>query len=756
VSTGNTAADTDTQSTPHEKVPSGAIREEYEKLVEEVRKHRFAYYQEDAPLISDAEFDELFRRLETLEAMHPELVSNDSPTQEVGGEVSAAFAAVEHLQRMYSLEDVFSLEELEAWIAKAEASVAKLGNGAAGPDWLTELKIDGLAVNLLYRDGKLVRAATRGDGYTGEDITHNVLTIKEIPQQLTGGTYPAEMEVRGEVFIPSKAFAEFNAALIEAGKAPLANPRNAAAGSLRQKDPAETAKRPLRMYVHGIGAREGLETVSQSDTYRQLAEWGLPTSPYFEVLHSLQEVLDFIKRYGDKRHSLTHEIDGIVVKVDDFATQRALGYTSRVPRWAVAYKYPPEEVHTKLLDIAVNVGRTGRVTPYGVMEPVKVAGSTVAMATLHNQDVVKAKGVKIGDIVVLRKAGDVIPEIVGPVLALRDQQDPPVRDFVMPTECPSCGTPLAPGKEGDVDIRCPNSRSCPAQLRERVFHVASRGAFDIEALGWEAAIALTQPAEPETPPLTSEATLFRLTREDLADVRIRREKRSKGVATGEFELVPYFYTKGTAKTPSKPTATTEKLFTELEKAKTQPLWRVLVALSIRHVGPRASRALATAFGSMDAIRQASEEELAHVDGVGPVIAAALKEWFAEDWHCEIVDTWAEDGVRMRDEQDESTPRTLEGLTIVVTGSLEGFSRDEAKEAILIRGGKAAGSVSKNTSYVVAGENAGTKLDKAEQLGVPVLDEDGFRELLANGPVASSPDDAGTGDDPEDGGEGQPE
>ena len=641
MSTGNTAEDTATDSTPQEstgQVPSGAVREEYENLVEEVRKHRFAYYQQDAPTISDAEFDELFRRLESIEAMHPELVSNDSPTQEVGGEVSAAFAAVEHLQRMYSLEDVFSLEELEAWIAKAEAGVAKLGNGSAGPTWLTELKIDGLAVNLLYRDGKLVRAATRGDGYTGEDITHNVLTIKEIPQQLTGDNFPAEMEVRGEVFIPSQAFAEFNEALIEAGKAPLANPRNAAAGSLRQKDPAETAKRPLRMYVHGIGAREGLETASQSDTYRQLAAWGLPTSPYFELLGSLKDVLGFIKRYGDKRHSLAHEIDGIVVKVDDFATQRALGYTSRVPRWAVAYKYPPEEVHTKLLDIAVNVGRTGRVTPFGVMEPVKVAGSTVGMATLHNQDVVKAKGVKIGDIVVLRKAGDVIPEIVGPVLALRDQQDPPVRDFVMPTECPSCGTTLAPGKEGDVDIRCPNSRSCPAQLRERVFHVASRGAFDIEALGWEAAIALTQPAEPETPPLTSEATLFRLTREDLADVRIRREKRSKGVGTGEFELVPYFFSKGTAKSPSKPTATTEKLFTELEKAKTQPLWRVLVALSIRHVGPRASRALATAFGSMAAIRQASEEDLAHVDGVGPVIAAALKEWFAEDWHREIVDT----------------------------------------------------------------------------------------------------------------------
>ncbi|MGM9473564.1 NAD-dependent DNA ligase LigA [Pseudarthrobacter sp. YS3] len=736
VPAGKTAASTDDPTGP-DHVPSGSVREEYENLADLVRKYRFAYYQEDEPLVSDAEFDTLFRRLEEIEALHPELVANDSPTQEVGGEVSAAFAAVEHLQRMYSLEDVFSLEELEAWITKAEASVARIGNGTAGPAWLTELKIDGLAVNLLYRDGKLVRAATRGDGTTGEDITHNVLTIKEIPQELTGTGFPPEMEVRGEVFIPSKAFAEFNEALIEAGKAPLANPRNAAAGSIRQKDPAETAKRPLKMFVHGIGAREGLETQSQSQTYAAMENWGLPVSPYFEVLGSLEEILAFIKRYGDKRHSLMHEIDGIVVKVDDLATQRALGYTTRVPRWAVAYKYPPEEVHTKLLDIAVNVGRTGRVTPFGVMEPVKVAGSTVGMATLHNQDVVKAKGVKIGDIVVLRKAGDVIPEIVGPVLALRDQQDPPVRDFVMPTECPSCGTPLAPGKEGDVDIRCPNSRSCPAQLRERVFHLAGRGAFDIEALGWEAAIALTQPAEPDVPPLTTEAALFDITPEDLANVRIRREKRSKGVATGEFELVPYFFSKGTAKSPSKPTANTEKLFKELEKAKSQPLWRLLVALSIRHVGPRASRALAQTFGSMDAIRNASEEDLAHVDGVGPTIAAALKEWFAEDWHLEIIDRWAAAGVRMEDERDESTPRTLEGLTIVVTGSLPNFSRDEAKEAILVRGGKAAGSVSKNTSYVVAGENAGTKLDKAEQLGVPVLDEDGFRELLANGPAAAA-------------------
>ncbi|GAA4042555.1 NAD-dependent DNA ligase LigA [Arthrobacter methylotrophus] len=710
-------------------VPTESVREEYENLADLVRKYRYAYYQEDAPTVSDAEFDSLYRRLEELEALHPELVSNDSPTQEVGGEVAAAFAAVPHLQRMYSLEDVFSLDELETWVRRAEASVEKLGTTASRVAWLTELKIDGLAVNLLYRDGKLVRAATRGDGTTGEDITHNVLTIKEIPRQLSGGGFPSEVEIRGEVFIPSKAFAEFNEALIQAGKAPLANPRNAAAGSLRQKDPAETAKRPLRMFVHGIGAREGLASVSQSETYKLLGEWGLPISPYLKVLGSLEEVLDFIKHFGEHRHDLLHEIDGIVVKIDDFATQRALGYTSRVPRWAVAYKYPPEEVHTKLLDIQVNVGRTGRVTPYGVMEPVKVAGSTVEMATLHNQDVVKAKGVMIGDIVVLRKAGDVIPEIVGPVLALRDQQDPPVREFVMPTECPSCHTPLAPAKEGDVDIRCPNAKSCPSQLRERVFHVASRGAFDIEALGWEAAIALTQPEEPETPPLRNEAALFSLRPEDLADVRIRREKRSKGVGTGTFELVPYFYSKATAKTPSKPTATTEKLFKELEKAKTQPLWRVLVALSIRHVGPTASRALATALGSMDAIRAASEEELANVDGVGPTIAAALKEWFAVDWHREIVDSWAAAGVRMVDERDAGVQRNLEGLTIVVTGSLPTLSRDEAKEAIIIRGGKAAGSVSKNTSYVVAGENAGTKLDKAEQLGIRVLDEDGFKALL---------------------------
>ncbi|TKV27863.1 NAD-dependent DNA ligase LigA [Arthrobacter sp. NamB2] len=710
--------------------PSDQLREEYAQLAEEIRAHRIAYYQDAAPTVSDAEFDVLFRRLEELEALHPELVSNDSPTQEVGGEVSAAFTPVDHLARMYSLEDVFSLDELRAWLDRASAGVEQRSPGAR-VSWLTELKIDGLAVNLLYRKGELVRAATRGDGVTGEDITHNVLTIASIPRHLAGSDHPQEVEVRGEVFFPTKEFGQLNERMVAAGKAPFANPRNAAAGSLRQKDPAMTAERPLDMYVHGIGARTGLAAETQSETYDLLKAWGLPTSPYYKVLQTQDEILDYIAHFGEHRHDLLHEIDGIVIKVDSFALQRALGHTSRVPRWSVAYKYPPEEVNTKLLDILVNVGRTGRVTPFGLMEPVKVAGSTVGMATLHNQEVVKAKGVMIGDIVVLRKAGDVIPEIVGPVLALRDKQDPPVREFVMPTECPSCGTPLQPAKEGDVDIRCPNARSCPSQLRERVFHLAGRGAFDIEALGYEAAIALTQPAEPVIPPITTEAEIFDLTPEKLADVKIERDKKVKGVVTGR-ELVPYFYSRGTAKKPSEPSATTRKLFTELEKAKKQPLWRVLVALSIRHVGPTASRALATAFGSMERIRTASEEELANVDGVGPTIAAALKEWFAEDWHREIVDRWAAAGVRMEDEVDESAPRTLEGLTIVVTGSLQRYNRDEAKEAIITRGGKASGSVSKNTSYVVAGENAGTKLEKAEALGIPVLDEDGFIALLQNG------------------------
>lgn len=706
------------------------IKEHYAQLVDRVRAARQSYYVNDAPTISDADYDALYRELEKLEAQHPELVANDSPTQEVGGEASAAFAPVTHLARMYSLEDVFSLDELGAWLDRAETNAQEMTG--ARPAWLTELKIDGLAVNLLYRKGKLVRAATRGDGTTGEDVTHNVLTIASIPTQLAGSNHPEEIEIRGEVFISSADFKALNEQMVEQGKAPFANPRNAAAGSLRQKDAALTAERPLSMFVHGIGFRTGLHIITQFEAYTQLQEWGLPVSPYSQLLTSRSEILEFIATYGEKRHSLVHEIDGIVIKVNDFSTQERLGYTSRVPRWAVAYKYPPEEVNTKLLDIRVGVGRTGRVTPFGVMEPVKVAGSTVEMATLHNQDVVKAKGVLIGDTVVLRKAGDVIPEIVGPVVALRDGSE---REFVMPTDCPSCGQPLAPAKDGDVDIRCLNARSCPAQLTERVNHLAGRGAFDIEALGYEAAKALTSPAAPGQAPLISEAFLFDLTAEDLADVRIEREKKVKGEPTGKTELVPYFYTRGTAKKPSAPTRNTEKLFEQLEKAKTQPLWRVLVALSIRHVGPTAARALATEFGSMDAIREASEERLAGVDGVGSTIASSLKEWFAEDWHREIVDRWAAAGVRMEDERDASIERTLEGLTIVVTGTLARFTRDSAKEAIIVRGGKASGSVSKKTSYLVAGESAGSKLDKAEQLGVTVLDEEGFEALLMQGPDA---------------------
>lgn len=710
------------------------IRDEYAQLIDDVRDARRAYYTDDAPTISDAAYDALYRRLEEVEALYPELVANDSPTQEVGGEASSAFAPVTHRARMYSLEDVFSDEELRAWLTKAQENSQAISG--KNPTWLTELKIDGLAVNLLYRNGALVRAATRGDGTTGEDVTHNVRTIATIPQRLSGQNHPEEIEIRGEVFISSADFKALNEKIVAEGKNPFANPRNAAAGSLRQKDAAVTAQRPLSMYVHGIGSSQGLGIETQSEVYELLASWGLPVSPYTETFTAVEDIFAYIERYGQQRHSLVHEIDGIVIKINDFATQRQLGYTSRVPRWAVAYKYPPEEVNTKLLDIQVDVGRTGRVTPYGVMEPVLVSGSTVEHATLHNQDVVKAKGVLIGDTVVLRKAGDVIPEIVGPVVALRDGSE---REFVMPTLCPSCGSPLAPGKEGDVDLRCTNPQSCPAQLTERIYYAASRAAFDIEALGFEAAKALTAPAEPAEPPLRSEAFLFDLTEEDLREVKIEREKKVKGVGTGKTELVPYFWSKGTAKRPSAPTKNTRNLFVELQKAKQQPLWRVLVALSIRHVGPTAARALATEFGSMDAIRAADRDRLAAVDGVGSTIADSIINWFAVDWHAEVVNRWAQAGVRMQDERDESIERTLEGVTVVVTGTLNDFTRDSAKEAIIVRGGRASGSVSKKTHFVVAGASAGSKLDKAESLGITVLDEDGFKKLLTQGSSAFEPD-----------------
>ena len=688
----------DATATAEQAPPPPEARRRATDLVEEIRGHQFAYYVRDAPTVSDGEYDALLRELESIEEQHPGLRTPDSPTQTVGGTFSTEFAAVDHLERMLSLDNAFSAEELVGWAARVERDA-----GGAEVHYLCELKIDGLAISLLYEDGRLTRAATRGDGRTGEDVTHNVRTIEGVPHRLDGDGHPSRVEVRGEVFFPVAGFEELNARLVEAGRPPFANPRNAAAGSLRQKDPKVSASRPLRMLVHGLGFHEGLSVLRQSQAYELMASWGLPTSTHTRVLTTIPEVEQYVRHHGEHRHSVEHEIDGVVVKVDEVGVQRRLGSTSRAPRWAIAYKSPPEEVTTELLDIRVNVGRTGRVTPYGVMQPVRVSGSTVEMATLHNADEVARKGVLIGDTVVLRKAGDVIPEIVGPVVDLRDGTE---RAFVMPTHCPSCGTALRPEKEGDKDIRCPNTRSCPSQLHERLFHVAGRGAFDVEALGWEAAGALL-----EAGVLEDEGRLFDLTDEQLLGVPLFTRKDGGLSANGR------------------------RLLDNLARAKGQPVWRVLVALSIRHVGPTAARALAQHFGSVPRVFAADVEELAAVDGVGPVIAEAVHAWWAVDWHREVVERWAAAGVRMEDERDESVPRTLEGLTVVVTGSLTGFSRDQAREAILTRGGKAAGSVSKKTSYVVVGDAPGSKADKAADLGVPVLDEDGFRALLDGGPDA---------------------
>jgi DNA ligase (NAD+) len=645
------------------------------------------------------------RRLEELEEQFPELRTPDSPTQKVGGAVSTEFTAVDHLEPMMSLDNAFSFEELESW----KARLAR--DGVADPAMLCELKVDGLAINVLYEQGRLVRATTRGDGRTGEDVTPNVRTIGNVPHRLTGTDeypVPALVEVRGEVFLPVAAFERLNEAMTDAGKPMFANPRNAAAGSLRQKDPRVTATRALAMVCHGLGAREGFTPTAQSESYAALKAWGLPTSDRAKVLPDLEAVEEFIAYYGDHRHDVEHEIDGVVIKVDDVTLQRRLGSTSRAPRWAIAYKYPPEEVNAKLLAIEVNTGRTGRVTPFGVMEPTRVAGSTVERATLHNAHEVRRKDVRPGDTVILRKAGDVIPEIVGPVLPLRPEG---LAEWVMPTTCPSCGTELVQQKEGDKDLRCPNHQKCPAQLLDRVFHVAGRGAFDIEGLGSEAAWALL-----EAGVIEDEGDVF-----DLDEAKLLRAPL--------FTRAPK---KGEGDQPVL-SANGQRLLDNLVAAKDRPLWRVVVGLSIRHVGPTAARALATEFGSMQAIEEADLDKLAAAEGVGPTIAEAVVEWFGVDWHRDIVRKWREAGVRMEDERDASTPRTLEGLSIVVTGSLVDFSRDQAKEAILARGGKAASSVSKKTDFVVVGDSPGSKYDKAVQLGVPVLDEDGFRVLLSDGP-----------------------
>ena len=773
-----------------------AARERHSALATEVADHQFRYYVLDTPVLSDGQFDELWRELEGLEEQYPDLVTADSPTQKVGSRFATEFAAHDHLERMQSLDNAFSDEELRTW---AERVGREVGDGI---HYLCELKIDGLAVNLLYENGKLVRALTRGDGRTGEDVTLNMRTLVEVPEQLTGTAefpVPELIEVRGEVYFRLEDFQALNTSLVEAGKPPFANPRNTAAGSLRQKDPRVTASRNLRLICHGLGKREGFSPDRLSHAYDALRAWGLPVSERTKIVQGIDQVIAHVQYWGEHRHDIEHEIDGVVVKVDEVALQRRLGSTSRAPRWAIAFKYPPEEVTTKLLDIQVNVGRTGRVTPFAEMEPVVVAGSTVSLATLHNADEVRRKGVLIGDRIVIRKAGDVIPEVLGPIVDVRDGTE---RQFVMPTHCPECGTELAQQKVGDVDIRCPNARSCPAQLRERLFHIAGRGAFDIEALGYKAATALL-----EAGVVADEGDVFSLTEDDLLQVDLFRTKAGVLSANGR------------------------KLLENLEKAKDQPLWRVLVGLSIRHVGPTAAQALAREFGSLDAIEEAaaraaeetekagveitsdgsaddsgsdgsaddsgsdgsaddsgsdgsaddadpevraaetdaSPEEVADAEeeaavaaakaerdaarakakavaaalapiaggeGVGPTIAAALRDWFTVDWHREVVAKWRAAGVRMVDEVDESIPRTLEGLSIVITGSMAGWSRDEAKEAIAARGGRAAGSVSKKTAFLVAGDAPGSKYDKALDLGVPILDEAGLGVLLASGPEAA--------------------
>jgi len=715
--------------------PDPGVAQEYQWLLAEVLEHRRRYYELDAPTVSDEEYDTLERRLAKIEAEFPQLTAPDSPTLTVGGVASEMFEPVEHLQRLYSLDNAFTDDELAAWAGRIERELGEV------PQLLCELKVDGLAVDIVYRNGELRSLATRGDGRTGEDVTYNSRFIPSIPHTLSASDsalpVPRLLEVRGEIYFGLSDFEAINAVVLDAGRTPFANPRNAAAGTLRQRidrrddeisaiaDAAESSRtqarlarlsaareravgqlRSLRLVVHGVGARQGYTPVTQSQSYAAMASWGLPTSSRIEVKPDLSGVHDYIRHYGEHRHDIEHEIDGVVVKVDDIALQERLGSTSRAPRWAIAFKYPAEVVTTKLLDISVNVGRTGRVTPFGVMAPVRVAGSTVQLATLHNAHEVERKGVLIGDTVFLRKAGDVIPEIIGPVVELRTGDEKPFR---MPTDCPSCGTLLAPAKEGDADIRCPNTRSCPAQLYERLYHVASRGAFDIEGLGYQSARALL-----DCGLVSDEGDLFSLSADALRTCAFFT-RASDSVAGVELS------------------AGALELLAQLEVAKRRPLWRVIVALSIRHVGPTAARDLAQAFGSIRALQHASLEQLAAVDGIGPTIADAIVDWFAVDWHVDVVRRWEQAGVVMADDSPPSvTGGPLSGMSIVVTGTLSGWSREAAQAAIVERGGRAASSVSGKTAYVVVGDNPGSKADKAAQLGVPVLDEAGFARLLESG------------------------
>jgi DNA ligase (NAD+) len=675
---------------------SAQIRHQIQELSEDIRDHQFKYYVLDAPTITDAAFDKLWNQLLALESEYPQYKLESSPTLEVGGGFATAFTQHDHIQKMMSLDNVFDGDELTTWFDRIEKAGVK-------NTWLCEVKVDGLAINLLYEKGRLTRALTRGNGVTGEDVTLNIKTIKSIPTELTGKEIPDLLEVRGEVFFPLKSFDELNDSLEEAGKPRFANPRNAAAGSLRQKDPKVTASRPLDVVVHGIGAVTGVNFNLQSKAYELLKGWGLPTSSRYKVVSDRKEVLAFIDQYEKNRHSVEHEIDGVVIKVNELDVQNTLGFTSRAPKWAIAYKYPPEEVSTKLLDIKVSVGRTGRVTPFAFMEPVKVAGSTVTNATLHNAQEIIRKGILIGDTVLIRKAGDVIPEVLAPVIEKRNGSE---KAFVMPSKCPNCGSKLRAMSEGDVDIRCPNSQSCPAQVVERLFYIGSRSALDIDVLGYEAAAALLADKL-----VTDEGDLFALTENELKKSQFFQKTVKKELIAGK---------------------NVKKLLDGLEDAKNKPLWRVIVALSIRHVGPTSAQALANKFGSIEKIRNASIEELSNTEGVGEIIAVSIKEWFEIDWHQQIIKKWEKAGVSLVDAPKARMKQTLAGLTIVVTGSLKNFKRDEITEVITSRGGKASASVSSKTDFVVAGEEAGSKLNKAQELGITILDEAGFKVLLEKG------------------------
>lgn len=759
----------------------------WRQLVDLVEEARARYYVEDQPTISDAEYDAAFRELEELEARHPYLPIEQSPTASVGGWALEAFSPVPHSTQMMSLEDVFSVEELDAWFNRVDRQFPDESHACTA-----EVKVDGLAVNLRYEDGLLTQAATRGDGFVGEDVTANVATIRTVPRRLwipEGQTVPALVNVRGEVYFSWDDFEKANEERVKAGERPFVNPRNAAAGSLRQKDPEKTARRPLSFVAHGLGEvlwAEAERLGTQIEWYHQFKKWGLPVSSDTHVVAGATEAADAIEKFGSARPTYDHVIDGVVFKLNSLAQQTSWGATSRTPRWAVAYKYPPQEAFTRLLDIRTQVGRTGRVTPYAVFEKVLVDGSNLQHATLHNQEEVARKGVKIGDLIVVRKAGDVIPEVVGPVVADRDGSE---RPFVMPTECPSCGTPLAPAKEGDVDLRCPNTQGCPAQITERLIHLGSRGALDIEGLGAEAAAALTQPemgrdrvvtalvdgrkvtledgtelfftsasdathaelyeeAESLLPPaqepaLANMGGLFGLDADMLRDVFVWRPVREEGRPTGDYRQIRFFWSsqwrrkgKGVLEevppTPRKPLL---EMLGEIEAAKEQPLWRYLVALSIRHVGPTAAQALAAKFSTVEALASASVEELGAVDGVGAVIAQSTYDWFRGSRHQQTIESWQADGALLPPEDLEALPATLEGATVVVSGSMPGYDRQEAKEAVLARGGKATSSVSRRTSVVVAGPGAGSKVARAEQLGVPIINADQFDALLEGGLVA---------------------